>query len=136
MSDDKLKSKLSSIFLPKSTFSAENMSTSTSTSTRDPAVGSLLQRSRATSGPYRAPIIFSDRDRLQRKQQTKESEEAHAELLRHGIKVRDFQEEADGEARAHDSTGNSVTVDHRQAQEPAGDGGCRSDQKATGEPEI
>lgn len=88
---DKLKSKLSAIFLPKSTHSAPNMSTSSSSfKPQDQAEGPG-----SMTTPQRVPVIFNDRDGRQRRQQTLESETARDELLRHGIKIRDFQLEAD-----------------------------------------
>jgi len=85
---DKLKSKLSAIFsLPKSTYSAPNMSASNN---HDPP-----RRSSNVPSGYRVPIVFTDREVRQRRQQTLESDNAREELLKQGIKVRDFQVEAD-----------------------------------------
>ncbi|KIY01660.1 uncharacterized protein Z520_01797 [Fonsecaea multimorphosa CBS 102226] len=48
----------------------------------------------------RVPIIITDGEAKQRHEQTEHSERAREEVLRHGVKVRDFQAEAD--ARRYD----------------------------------
>ncbi|EXJ84818.1 hypothetical protein A1O3_05491 [Capronia epimyces CBS 606.96] len=118
---DKRKSKLSAIFLSKSTYSAPNMPTSSSNPQGQPArlvlpATAAPAATTAKATPPRIPVIVNDRDARQRKQLTLESEKARDELLRHGIKVRDFQVEA--EARAH----NSMARDMMQAQVDSG--GC------------
>jgi hypothetical protein len=94
---DKLKSKISSRFLPRSTYTApaatgSNMSGSNSFNPQ--ASGSQPRGSNgAPSTPRGPPIIFNERSK--RNSQTLESENARNELLKHGITVRDFQVEAD-----------------------------------------
>jgi hypothetical protein len=86
---DKFKSRLSAIFLPKATYSmpAPNMSA--------PSMQDQPRRTSTGSTGYRVPIILTDHDMRQRRQQMLDSESARGELLKHGIKVRDFQVEAD-----------------------------------------
>lgn len=94
---DKLKSKIPSRFLPKSTYTApaatgSNMSGSNSF---NPQASSSQPRGSncAPSTPRGQPIIFNERSK--RNSQTLESEDARNELLKNGITVRDFQVEAD-----------------------------------------
>ncbi len=59
---------------------------------------------------YQTPIVSYDRDRDERAQreQTAESERARDALLKHGIKVRDFQVEADARRSGNGNAGGSV----------------------------
>lgn len=58
------------------------------------------------SGPFLGSIVINDREARQRRQQTLESEAARDELLKQGIKVRDFQAEAD--ARRYGTTAGTA----------------------------
>ncbi|EXJ94448.1 hypothetical protein A1O1_02844 [Capronia coronata CBS 617.96] len=108
---DKLKSKLSAIFLPRSTYTAPNMSTSgTSPPQEKPAQPGTM------ATPCRTPVILDDRNGRLRKQQTRESEDARDELLGHGIKVRDFQEEAD--AKTQDTMVRDQAQGQAQSDQP------------------
>ncbi|KAK5046049.1 hypothetical protein LTR84_008506 [Exophiala bonariae] len=115
---DKLKSKISSRFLPKSTYSAPsvgtgaNMSDSSSASHRSNPRASSSQPRGSSGTPRYAhgpPMIF--REGSKANAVTRASEAARDELLKHGIEVRDFQVEADARkyaemaARAGDDAG-------------------------------
>lgn len=113
---DKLKSKISSRFLPKSTYSAPpvgtgaNMSGSGSSGSHRYNPQASGSQPRGSSGTARnthgPPIIFNEGNKANA--QTRASEAARNELLKHGIVVRDFQVEADArkygemEGRARD----------------------------------
>lgn len=95
---DKLKSKLSSRFLPKSTYSAPvgtGSSMSGSSNRYNPQASSSQPRgsSGSTRPPHGPPMIFNEGSKANA--QTRGSENARNELLKHGIVVRDFQVEAD-----------------------------------------
>ncbi|KEF54220.1 uncharacterized protein A1O9_10016 [Exophiala aquamarina CBS 119918] len=98
---DKLKSKIASRFLPKSTYTAPaataaNLSGTTNMKTR-PSSSMPTPTPRDSNGALSTlrgqPIIMHEGSR--RNAQTLESEKARDELLKHGITVRDFQVEAD-----------------------------------------
>ncbi|OAL40346.1 hypothetical protein AYO20_00082 [Fonsecaea nubica] len=62
--------------------------------------GPVANRSQMTpfhrrTGAARVPIILSAGEAKQRHEQTELSERARDEVLKHGVKVRDFQAEAD-----------------------------------------
>jgi len=115
---DKLKAKFASLLFPKSTvmtekseadMSAKNEQDQPGQDTNSASVDAGTSTGTATgittgftstgtdneASDHHIAVVFSDRDERARKQQTLESERARDELLAHGIKVRDFQAEAD-----------------------------------------
>jgi cysteinyl-tRNA synthetase len=117
---DKLKAKFASLFFPKPTvmtakpeadMSAKNEQDQPGQDTNSASVDAGTNTGITTgftstgtntdtgtdneASDHHIAVVFSDRDERARKQQTLESERARDELLAHGIKVRDFQAEAD-----------------------------------------
>jgi len=105
---DKLKSKISSRFLPKSTYSAPAATGVTKGSGSNSQASTSTPRG-SNSGPSTLrgqPIIIHNSSR--RNDQTLENENARDELLKHGITVRDFQVEAD--ARKYGETASPEMI--------------------------
>ncbi|KAJ9613199.1 hypothetical protein H2200_003140 [Cladophialophora chaetospira] len=77
------------------------------TTIQQPVAAAAAAPSHRRSITCHAPIIFYDREEKSRREQTAESEEAREEILKHGIKVRDFQVEMD-EKRLGGGSGRGV----------------------------
>lgn len=91
-----LKSRLSAIFLPKLTHTFAGTSPRMAEPNQHQSQRHSQHRRASThSACHRFPITLTARHEPQQRRQTLESENAHDELVKHGIKVRDFQVEAD-----------------------------------------